>query len=221
MLVGMIMKKMCFCKIHSCKQLSCCLMWRSIFIAFFFFCLVEWRMKRSWTEERPLSSTSVMKRKWKVSSAINTSALSSWCTRDELYPISSSTPGEHFTVLKKDFPLMLDVSSREDVLSSVIIVSSSGCFKATKEFTWRRPRGFTEAFAYFTNQHFKGTHKGKHARESVIMWSCLRARSRSCNKFPCMQMWWKGFFWSAPQVFCFLFCFLKEAWLTTMKCELY
>lgn len=37
-----------------------------------FICPVGWRTRLSWTEERPLSSMSAMRRKWKVSSAINT-----------------------------------------------------------------------------------------------------------------------------------------------------
>lgn len=83
---------------------------------------------------------------------------------------------------------MNNVSMQEDVFSSVLILSSA---KATKEFMWRRPRGFSDTFTYFTYENLRVDTK---RATSQLLASCQRA----CQVY---------------------FSFYKEARLTTAKCE--
>lgn len=111
----------------------------TIFISFLFF--LEWRMRQSWTEEPRLSNISVMKRKWKVKTHCSPLSLALRDKRNVFSTHAICSPAQanvkpviSFTlqsisaeldIWDKHYPLRL--TFQEDVSSSCLILSSSGC----------------------------------------------------------------------------------------------
>lgn len=101
-----------------------------------------------------------------------------------LYPLRIGTPVPDAGVTC-DTATEPNISLQEDVFSCVLILSSA---KATKEFIWRRPHGFTETFTYFTNQHLR-VHTKRTMPELLALWPsclCLFSSSYKTLLLPCM-----------------------------------
>lgn len=91
------------------------------------FCFAGWRMKRCWTEERPLSNTSATRRKWKVRGT--------HCPANAAWTCPSLSL--HTALFKK----LIFFSTSDNISAQYISVAPACCLsaEATEQCLWRHP----------------------------------------------------------------------------------